>query len=220
MERLTPGCPRCPAPLDAADPGDVPDSGSGCAGHGTWPTLWRAEESAYDAFVEHLRAARDFPTYLPWPMGPGWVVSDFGVVTEGSGAPVATLTCASGTSELDGPVDALLVAEEAGVGLGARCAGVPGSDPGHAVRGQSPLVKVRIGSTSVPLWAVSTHADRTATELDRTVLAGEAGGRWLWVVLRPASAILLMRDEWILRDVSGGGPLLVEMPFAGPGPVW
>ncbi|MGH3507676.1 MAG: DUF6758 family protein, partial [Nocardioidaceae bacterium] len=66
---------------------------------------------------------------------------------------------------------------------------------------------------------VSTSGAASA-ELDRSVLAGEAAGRWLWVVLRPASAVLLMRDDWILRDVSGGGPLMVEMPFAGPGATW
>ena len=57
-------------------------------------------------------------------------------------------------------------------------------------------------------------------EWDRSVFAGEAGGRWLWIVLRPASAMLLLRDEWILRDVSGVGPPLVEMPFDGPRPPW
>jgi hypothetical protein len=79
-------------------------------------------------------------------------------------------------------------------------------------------VRVRIGSQSVPLWAVSTSA--ADPELDRSVVAGEAGGRWLWVVLRPASAILLLRDEWILRDVSGVGPPLVEMSFGGTRPAW
>ena len=48
----------------------------------------------------------------------------------------------------------------------------------------------------------------------------EADGRWLWLVLRPASAMLLLRDDWILRDVSSVGPPLVEMPFGGPRPVW
>lgn len=213
MERLTPGCPRCREPL--AGPGE-PD----CAGHGAGPVLWRPTEASYDAFVEHLATARDFPTYLPWPMAPGWVVSDFAVVTESSGLPVATLTGVTGTSELDGPVDVLLVAEEPGVGLGARCAGVRGSDVGHELGEQQPVVRVRIGSLSTPLWSVSTSGVADTTELDRTVLAGEAAGRWLWVVLRPASAVLLMRDDWILRDVSGGGPLMVEMPIAGPGPAW
>ena len=45
-------------------------------------------------------------------------------------------------------------------------------------------------------------------------------GRWLWVVLRPASALLLLRDDWILRDVTSVGPAIVEMPFGGPPPTW
>ena len=45
----------------------------------------------------------------------------------------ATLTCCSGTSELDGPVDVVVVAEEAGIGLGARCAGTLHDDPGDEV---------------------------------------------------------------------------------------
>jgi hypothetical protein len=79
-------------------------------------------------------------------------------------------------------------------------------------------VRVRIASQSVPLWTVSTST--STVELDRAVLAGEAGGRWLWIVLRPASAMLLLRDDWILRDVSGLGPTLVEMPIGGPRPTW
>ncbi len=213
MERLTPGCPRCRGPVDGA--GD-PD----CVHHGSGPVLWRAREVSYDAFVEHLATARDFPTYLPWPMAPEWVVSDFAVVTEPSGTPVASLTSVTGSSELDGPVDVLLVAEEPGVGLGARCAGVRASDPGRELEGEQPVARVRIGTVATSLWTVSTSDVADTRELDRTVLAGEAAGRWLWVVLRPASAVLLMHHEWILRDVSGGGPLLVEMPIAGPGPVW
>ena len=128
------------------------------------------------------------------------------------------MTCSSGTSALDGPVDVFVVSEESGTGLGARCAGTTQLDPGPEIGIGPPMVRVRIGSQSVPLWAVSTaSSDR---ELDRSVVAGEAGGRWLWVVLRPASAMLLLRDEWILRDVSGIGPPLVEMAFGGPSPAW
>ena len=46
------------------------------------------------------------------------------------------------------------------------------------------------------------------------------GLRWLWLVLRPASAMLLLRDDWILRDASQSGPHLVELPFGGPAPAW
>ena len=210
---LIAGCPRCREPLEHPGP-------AACAGHGAGPLLWRPEEPSYDDFALHLRAARDFPTYLPWPMGPGWAVSDFAVVTESDGVPVATLSCVSGTSELDGPVDALLVVEERGVGLGARCARLPADVADRELRRQPPAVRVRIGRMARPLWTVSTSTDPTTPELDRTVLAGEAAGRWLWVVLRPASAVLLMRDDWILRDVSGAGPQVLAMPFAGPRPGW
>jgi hypothetical protein len=85
--------------------------------------MWRPEEATYEAFAGHLTATDDFPTYVPWPMGPGWSVTDFAAVGDEPGRTRATLTCTSGTSELDGPVDVLVVAEEAGTGLGAPCAG-------------------------------------------------------------------------------------------------
>jgi hypothetical protein len=53
---------------------------------------------------------------------------------------------------------------------------------------------------------------------DRSVFVGEAHGRWLWLVLRPASAALLLKDEWILIDVADLGPELVDVPFGGHPP--
>jgi hypothetical protein len=204
-------CPRCSTPL-----GSSTGDGWTCPEHGPTAALRRPDEASYDEFVEVLTAAGEFPTYLPWPMSPGWTVSDFAVV--GAHDTRATMTCSSGTSALDGPVDVFVVSEESGTGLGARCAGTLHIDPGPEIGAGPPTVRVRIGSQSVPLWAVSTSA--SDLELDRSVVAGEADGRWLWVVMRPASAVLLLRDEWILRDVSGIGPPLVEMPFGGPSPVW
>ena len=209
-------CPRCPAPL--ARPAEHA-GGWACPEHGPTSVLRRPDEASYDGFVEALSAAGDFPTYLPWPMSPGWSVTDFAVVGDAQGQRArATMTCSSGTSTLDGPVDVFVVSEESGTGLGSRCAGTTHVDPGPEIGAGPPMVRVRIGSQSVPLWAVSTSSEDR--ELDRSVVAGEAEGRWLWVVLRPASAMLLLRDEWILRDVSGIGPPLVEMSFGGPSPVW
>jgi hypothetical protein len=180
--------------------------------------LWRPDEPTYDGFVEHLRTAGAFPTYVPWPMGPGWALTDFAVAAAAQGQATAALTCTSGTSELDGPVDVLVVTEEAGTGLGARCAGTRYIDPGHEIGERPPSARVRIGSQPVNLWDISTSS--SDGEFDRSVLAGEASGRWLWIVLRPASALLLFRDDWILRDVSGAGPELVELPFGGHRPGW
>jgi hypothetical protein len=193
-------------------------SGGGwvCPDHGETEVLRRPEDTSYDGFVEVLRLAGDFPTYLPWPMSPGWTVSDFAVV--GDDPARATVTCSSGTSALDGPVDVFVVSEESGTGIGARCAGTVHLDPGQEVGQGPPAVRVRVLSQSVPLWPVSTAT--SDLDLDRAVFVGESGGRWLWVILRPASAMLLLRDEWILRDVSGLGPPLVEMPFGGPRPSW
>ena len=209
---LTAGCPRCTTPVSKAG------GGWHCPEHGSITPLWRPEASSYDAFTDHLNVAGSFPTYLPWPMSPGWHVTDFGVVAHAPRRPVATITCCSGTSDLDGAVDVMVISEEPGTGLGSRCAGTPGTDPGPEVGDGAPTVHVRVGTREVALWAISTSMG--GPDLDRAVLAGEADGRWLWLVLRPASALLLLRDDWILRDVSGVGPPLVEMPFGGPPPHW
>jgi hypothetical protein len=208
---LTVGCPRCAAPVSETAAGWV------CVEHGRIDPLWRPDEASYDAFAEHLRVADGFPTYLPWPMSPGWTVTDFAAVGV-DGRARATMTGVSGTSQLDGPVDVLVVSEEAATGLGRRVAGTPYDDPGAEIGSGPPAVRVRIDSQVVPLWPISVSA--ATGEWDRSVVAGEAAGRWLWLVLRPASAILLLRDDWILRDVSTVGPQLVEMPFGGPAPPW
>lgn len=210
------GCPRCPAPV-----GGTGDGRWACPEHGVVVPLWHPAAATYDDFAGHLGRAGAFPTYLPWPLGPGWSVTDFAVVGDEDGRSVATMTCVSGTSALDGPVDVIVVSEEPGTGLGARIAGLARTgrdDPGDEVGDGPPTVRVRIGSYPVGLWPVSVSA--AEGEWDRSVVAGEAEGRWLWLVLRPASAVLLLRDEWILRDVSASGPQLVALPFGGPAPPW
>jgi hypothetical protein len=208
---LAAGCPRCSAP--------VTDEAGGwtCEDHGPITPLWRPRASSYASFSEHLGIAGSFPTLLPWPMNPGWQVIDHGVVGK-PGVARATVTGVAGSSPLDGTVEVLVVTEEPGTGLGARCAATLHSDPGTQIFGAPPTARVRLDSLSVPLWPISTSdADTT---LDRSVFAGEARGRWLWIVLRPASAMLLLADEWILADVSSFGPQLVEVPFGGHPPAW
>lgn len=222
---LAAGCPRCAAPVVEDRSGATP--AWGCTDHGAITPLWRPASATYDAFVDHLARAGEFPTYLPWPMSPGWSITDFGCVsdTDGSTAgtrplPVAraTVTTCAGTSDLDGVVEVIVVTEEAGIGLGRRVARTHHDDPGDEVGTGRPTVRVRLGSKTVPLWPVSTST--SDVEFDRSVFAGEAEGRWLWIVLRPASAALLLRDDWILADVARFGPHLLEMPFGGSPPAW
>lgn len=209
---LAVGCPQCAAPVTESAQGWI------CATHAAIEPMWRTTAPTYDDFAEHLLRAETMPTYLPWPLSPGWSVTDFAGIGAAPQRPRATMTCASGLSELDGPVDVAVIAEEPGTGFGARVAGLVARDPGAEIGGGAPAVRVRIGRQVVPLWPVSTSSEDA--EWDRSVVAGEAEGRWLWLVLRPASAILLLQADWILRDASQVGPALVELPFGGPAPSW
>lgn len=188
-----------------------------CALHGLVPPLWRPVEVGYSSFAELIGRVAEMPTYLPWPMSPGWSIADFGWVAAADRA-VATVTTTVGASDLDGPVEVTIVAEDPGVGLGARCAGTLHDDPGPQVGAGPASIRVRAGGRSVPLWAVDGGED--TDPLVRSVFAGEAEGRWLWLIIRPAAAALLLRDEWLLADVTGFGPEALEMPFGGNRPEW
>lgn len=191
-----------------------------CPSHGVVVPLWRPSTANYDSFADMVRLADPLALYVPWPMSPGWQISDFGVVVDREdeqSAPLASFTTTTGQSDLDGQVEVTLVAEDPGVGLGARCAHTASVDPGDQVGRGPALVHVRAGGHQVPLWPVDTNHN---APLSAGVFAGEADGRWLWVIMRPASAALLLRDEWLLADVTGFGPEAIEMPFGGPRATW
>jgi hypothetical protein len=208
---LAASCPRCTSPITEEDGSFT------CKQHGPIAPLWRPDVADYTAFAELVGRVGDLPTYLPWPMSPGWSIADFGCVASEERA-TATVTTTVGTSDLDGPVEVTIVSEDSGVGLGARCAGTAYDDPGEQVGHGPHAIHVRAGGRTVPLWAVDPRDDDDL--LAKAVFAGEAEGRWLWLVIRPASAALLLRDEWLLADVTGFGPEALEMPFGGPRPAW
>jgi hypothetical protein len=172
----------------------------------------------YDAFAEHLVAARPLPTWLPWPLPPGWQITDFGCVGIEDRDARASFVACTGTTDLDGVVEVALVSEEPGVGLGARCAGITATDPGLDVGQGPPQARLRVDGATVSMWGVSTSA--SDSDFDRSVFAGEAQGRWLWLVLRPASAALMLAEPWTLQDVSELGPELVALPFAEVPKAW
>ena len=205
---LEPGCPRCPAAVTARG------SSYTCPTHDEIVPLWRAAESQYDAFVEHLARSGPLPSLVPWPLPVGWHVTDFGCVAEEGGPAQATFVSCSGSSDLDGQVELTVLTEEPGVGLASRCGNTTFTDPGPEAGQAAPQTRVRLDTTAVPMWLVST---RDGDALDRCVLAGEAHGRWLWLVLRPASALLLLQEMGALTDLSTLGPELVTVPF-GPAP--
>lgn len=204
-------CPRCSLGVSA-----VGDRWR-CEDHGLVTPLWRATTPCYEAFADHLGRAEPLPTWLPWPLAPGWQVNDFGCVAQPGDEARAGFAACSGPSELDGVVEVVVVSEEPGVGLGARCARASHTDPGPQIQGP-PHARVRVDGHPVPLWSVSTATDDP--DFDRSVMVGEAHGRWLWLVLRPASVALMLQDRWNLRDVSGLGPELVTLPFGEVPRVW
>jgi len=212
---LRAGCPRCAAPVSRDR---VHQAGWTCRDHGRITPLWRSVVADYEAFADHVLRSAGMPSYLPWPLSPGWMVTDFGCVGEPGGACRASFVTCTGPSDLDGVVELTVVTEEPGVGLGARVASLARSEPGSEVGEGPPHARVRLEGRPVPLWTLLT-SDADVT-FDRSVFAGEAGGRWLWVVLRPASAALLLTDEWVLLDVADLGPELLELPFGESPPAW
>lgn len=201
--------------------------------HGPIDPLWRPTEIDYDSFAELVSRIDDIPTYLPWPMSPGWSIGEFGCVGAEGHRVRATVTSTVGTSDLDGEVEVTVVSEDPGIGLGARCAGTTYDDPGPQISNGPPAIHVRAGGRTVPLWLVDDTPDDSrlpseptvaqladAELLARAVFAGESDGRWLWLVMRPASAALLLHDDWLLADVTGFGPEALEMPFGGRRPTW
>ena len=120
---------------------------------------------------------------------------------------------APGPGPLGGPGELILVAEELGVGLGARYAGIDGPDPGPDMCvDKPPQAKVLAAGRPTPLWHVAGAPD------DRAVFAGEARGLWLWAVVWPEQSGLLMYDELVLTDLRDAGAEVDLVPCGALSP--
>jgi hypothetical protein len=150
------------------------------------------------------------PLWLPWPMPRGWVVGAVIHAGDDVSGVRATGVVVSGPNPLGGPADLLLVAEEPGVGLGGRYAGVEGGDPGDAVK-KEPHARLEFDSRPVPLWWVDSPADRA-------VYVGQWAGRWLWAVLRPQSAGVLLIEDLPVADLRTLGHEADLLPYGTPPP--
>jgi hypothetical protein len=153
------------------------------------------------------------PLWCPWPLLPGWTVTGVGWVGDDrQGARGAVVAC-SGPGQLHGgPGDLLLVAEELGVGLGPRFAGIPGPDPGPFLEGElngTSHAKVKAAGWPTPLWAVKSGADRAA-------FVGEAKGCWLYLVAWPANAGYLLAEDLTLVDLVDTLP--GQLVYGAPSP--
>jgi len=144
--------------------------------------------------IDHVLGRAKVPVWMPHGLRYGWVCSGVGYAGDERTGANATATCLSGPSPLGGPADLLIVAEEPGIGLGARHAGLAEPDPGDGFDAGPPHAKVNAAAHPTALWSVPGGEDRA-------VFVGEAKGLWLWAVVWPASAGVLMYDEMSLTDL-------------------
>ncbi|WP_328319485.1 DUF6758 family protein [Streptomyces sp. NBC_00388] len=206
--RGEPSCPKCGGRVRA--PGLFADAWQ-CDAHGVVHPLQPATPPGVEALEVVAHRAR-VPVWMPWPLPIGWLFT--GVVSAGderSGGRATAVAC-SGPGPLEGPGELLLVAEELGVGLGARYAGVEGPDPASYIDvGKPPQAKVLAAGRPTPLWRVESPDDRA-------VFAGEACGLWLWAILWPEQSGLLMYDELVLTDLREVGAEVELLPCGALSP--
>ena len=167
------------------------------------------------AWLADLAKRAAVPVWMPWPLPLGWLLSGEAEASTPRQTPVATVVACSGPNPAPrGPgehaAELLLVAEAPGVGLGAHLAGLADVDPGEAIATGAPHAKVRALGQRTPLWHVDGPDDRAA-------FVGESRGVWLWLVLWPASAAVLLLEPLDLVDVRDGGPAL-HAPTGAPSP--
>lgn len=144
--------------------------------------------------VEHVVQRPGVPVWLALNLPSGWLCSGFAYAGDERTGARATATAMSGPSPLGGPADLLLIAEEPGVGLGARHAGLAEPDPGAGFDHGSADAKVVVAGHPTALWNVSAAPDRA-------VFVGEAKGLWLWAVVWPETAGVLLYDGVHLTDL-------------------
>jgi hypothetical protein len=154
------------------------------------------------------------PMWCPWPLLTGWVLTGVAWVGDDRSGVRASAVACSGPGPVEhGPADIVLVAEEPGIGLGTRFAGIPGSDPGPFFEGDlfstTAHAKVRAAGWPTPLWMVKSAEDRCA-------YVGEARGMWLYVVTWPAAAGYLLAEDLILHDLVEDMPS--QLVYGAPSP--
>ncbi|MCK9921353.1 phosphotransacetylase [Frankia sp. AgPm24] len=181
-------CPRCLAELR---PPDLWNSQYRCERHGE-VSPYRAAVSSREQALHMLATTSTVPVWLPDPMPVHWYVSGVGWAGDERSGPRASALAAAGPCPLGGPAEMVLVAESPGIGLGARLAGIQGPDP-EALPG-APEAKVEAAGHPTAMWPVAVPPDRAA-------FVGEARGVWLWLVLWPADAALILLEHLVLRDV-------------------
>jgi Family of unknown function (DUF6758) len=195
-------------------PPDLMSSDWRCSTCGPVPPLHVAEHINAEIVESVTVRSKDIPIWCPWPLPAGWMVTGIAWAgDERSGTRATALAC-SGPGPLGGPADIVLVAEEPGVGLGNRYAGLAGPDPGpylqEALESTAAHAKVKAAGWPTALWAVRTPV------ADRSAYVGEAKGVWLYAIAWPESAAYLFAEDLVLHDLTEWVP--AELVYGAPSP--
>jgi hypothetical protein len=163
--------------------------------------------------IEAVGERSGVPLWLPWPLPESWLVAGVAWAGDDRSPSSAVAVACSGPAPLSaGTADLVFVAEEPGVGLGARYAGMASLDPGPLLPllgTTAPHATVSADRHATPLWSVETHPDRS-------VYIGEAEGLWLWVIAWPTEAGYLLAEDLTLVDCREKVPW--PLPCGAPSP--
>ena len=206
--RAPPTCPRCGEELRS--PG-LWSSTWQCASHGSVAPYTVLTHPGVD-MLNHVVGIAQVPVWLPVGLPRGWLCSGFAYAGDERTGASATVTCMSGPGPLGGPADLLLVAEEPAVGLGSRHAGLGDADPGAGFDAGAPETRLAVAGHPTPFWSIPVP------DGDRAVFVGEAKARWLWLVVHPASAGLLLYDEIELVDACDA-EVIPELSYGSVSPL-
>ena len=159
----------------------------------------------FGALLDGTIEALPLPLWTPWPVPAGWTFSGLAVTT-GPADSAATVAAWAGTDPFGDPLEVLLVCEEAGAAVGSRFAGLEMHYPTPGVGEGAPHARFQVDGRLVPLWSVDGVEDRA-------VYAGEAAGRWLWVIVHPADAGAIVVQPLLLVDARSLGAELGLVPI-------
>jgi hypothetical protein len=173
-----------------------------CDRHGDIAPYHRATAEP-ERVLELLATRSRVPVWMPDPMPVNWYLSGIAWAGDDRTAARAVALAATGPAPTGGPGDLIVVADEPGVGLGASLAGLRG--PGADAVTRRPEAKVEAAGHQTALWPLASPPDRAG-------FVGEALGVWLWIVLWPADAALLLLEDLVIRDCRDG--------FAGERPLF
>jgi hypothetical protein len=195
-----PACPRCTRPVHEPT---AWSSAWRCDLHGEVHPLRPPYRPSREGLDGLLRTA-GVPVWLPWPLPANWLVAGFAGAGDERTGVRACAVALTGPNPVGGPADMVVVAEEPGVGLGAALAGLDSVDPGAGFATSLPVATASFGKHDFPLWQVGSP--------DRAVFAGEIKGHWLWLVLWPETAGVLLIEPIDLRDMRDPGQDL-DLPY-------